>query len=283
MGSYDLPFQQQDISIEGSYTHHFQDSYYGTQYYKASQSTGFANLIWTHDLKDHTLLTGLTGKWQKYEDNSPAKTGFQNLIGMFLQDEWQATEAFTLLTGLRMDYHEAHGTIFSPRVNLKYAWSDWTTARLNLGSGFRQVHLFTEDHAALTGTREVLIREDLNPERSLNATLNLSHIYQAKNYGTGNLSLDIFYNYFTNRITPDYEISPDLVVYRNLDGYGITRGASLSASHDFKFPLSFKVAGTFQQAFQVTRKERKPIEKPFPLRQFFQVISNLLTAGRNLK
>lgn len=269
-GSYDFPFQDQDIRIDGSYTRHFQDSYYGTQYYKARQSTGFANLIWTHDLTDHTILTGLTGKWQQYQDNSPAKTGFQNLIpGMFLQDEWQATEAFTLLTGLRLDYHEAHGTIVSPRVNLKYAWSEWTNARLNLGSGFRQVHLFTEDHAALTGTREVLIREDLNPERSFNATFNLSHIYQTKTYGTGNLSLDVFYNYFTNRITPDYEISSDLVVYRNLDGYGITRGASLSASHDFRFPLSLKVAGTFQQAFQVNQNENQANRQAIPFTPSF--------------
>lgn len=264
-GSYDLPFPEQDISIDASYTHHFQDSYYGTQYYRARQSTGFANLIWTHNLPNHTILTGLTGKWQRYRDNSPAKTGFQNLIpGVFVQDEWQVSDAFTLLSGLRTDHHEAHGTIFSPRLNMKYAFSDWTSARLNLGSGFRQVHLFTEDHAALTGTREVVIRENLNPERSFNATLNLSHIYQTGNAGTGNLSADIFYNYFTNRITPDYEVSPDLVVYRNLDGYGITRGFSLSASHDFRFPLTLKAAGTFQEAFQVTDREQAKDRRSIP-------------------
>ena len=265
-GNYDIPLADEDLRLDFSYTHHDQDSYYGTEYYKAEQSTGFANLIWTNDWDQHTLLTGLTGRWEQYTDNSPAQTGFSNLIpGLFVQDEWSATDELTVLSGLRLDRHEAHGNIISPRLNLKYAWSEWTTARLNLGSGFRQVHLFTEDHAALTGTREVVIQEDLQPERSYNATVNLNHVYQTKSTGTGELNLDGFYNYFTNKITPDYDTDPDKVIYRNLDGYGITRGVSLSLSHDFQTPLTVKLSGTYQSAFQVSPQgpEQERTEIPF--------------------
>jgi outer membrane receptor for ferrienterochelin and colicins len=42
----------------------------------------------------------------------------------------------------------------------------------NFGTGFRVVNLFTEDHAALTGSREVVVKSDLQPERSVNGNLN---------------------------------------------------------------------------------------------------------------
>ena len=38
--------------------------------------------------------------------------------------------------------------------------------RLNAGTGFRLVNLFTEDHAFITGQREVKILEELKPEES---------------------------------------------------------------------------------------------------------------------
>jgi outer membrane receptor for ferrienterochelin and colicins len=34
------------------------------------------------------------------------------------------------------------------------------------------VNLFTEDHAALTGAREIIIANNLKPEQSINANLN---------------------------------------------------------------------------------------------------------------
>ena len=44
--------------------------------------------------------------------------------------------------------------------------------RLSFGSGYRVVQVFTEDHAALTGARDVIFLEDLNPERSWNFNIN---------------------------------------------------------------------------------------------------------------
>lgn len=263
IGNYDLPFDQEDVRLDFSYSQHKQDSYYGTEHYKAEQSTLFANLIWNKQLVNHKLLMGLTGRWEQYEDNSPAETNFNAIIpGVFVQDEWSIFKDLELLSGMRLDYQGDHGPIFSPRLNLKYEFDQWTTARLNIGTGFRQVHLFTEDHAALTGAREVEIREDLAPETSYNATFNVNHVYQTRHWGTGDVSLDVFYTHFRNKIIPDYDLDPNLVVYKNLEGYGISRGVSLSISHDFEFPLNFKLGGSYQQAYEVNESEGQQLREP---------------------
>ena len=260
IGSYQLPTKEY-FRVDFSYNLHNQDSYYGDTYYKADQSVYFANLIWNKEIERHDILSGLTYRYQTYEDNSPADTDEERFIpGVFVQDEYSITAKTTLLGGIRFDYHKAHGMITSPRLNVKHKLGRFTTARLNLGTGFRLVHLFTEDHAALTGSRTVSIEEDLQPEESYNATLNLNHIYTL-GASNGTLDLDLFYTYFTNKIIPDYETNKTLIIYDNLDGYGITRGASISWHHYFTFPLTVKIGGTFQDVFEMAEGKEGVFEK----------------------
>ena len=80
----------------------------------------------------------------------------------------------TLLLGLRYDRNSVHGNIFTPRLNYKWNAADqWTVVRLSAGSGYRVANIFTEDHAALTGARDVVVVSDLNPERSNNVNVNV--------------------------------------------------------------------------------------------------------------
>ena len=66
-----------------------------------------------------------------------------------------------LLLGMRYDYHSVHKNIFTTRVAWKWSLNDKQTIRVNAGTGFRVVSLFTEEHAALTGSRVVEVKEEL--------------------------------------------------------------------------------------------------------------------------
>ena len=63
---------------------------------------------------------------------------------------------------------------------------------------FRIVNLFTEDHAALTGARDVYIVEDLNPEESYNISLNINHVFTLGS-SSGTIDFDAFYTHFKKR------------------------------------------------------------------------------------
>jgi outer membrane receptor for ferrienterochelin and colicins len=252
IGSYQLPVSNHHLRIDYSYNFHDQDSYYGKTYYRAQQQIFFSNLLWNRKFGKHDVLTGLTLRYQLYNDNSFANTSDRKFIpGLFVQDEYSIGKTSVLLAGVRVDHHENHGFIFSPRLSFKQKIRTYTTVRLNSGTGFRLVHLFTEDHAALTGARQVVIKNNLEPEQSYNVNLNVNHVCSFAN-GTGTLDFDMFYTYFTNKIVPDYTIDPDLIVYDNLGGYGVTRGFAASINHAFAFPLRINVGGTFQDVYQVT-------------------------------
>ncbi len=281
IGAYALPIAKENIRIDYSYNNHAQNSVYGDVFYKARQSVAFANFIYDKPIKNHHLLSGLTLRYDTYEDNAQANTTQNNFIpGVFAQDTWDLPQRTTLLAGLRVDYQQTHGIIVSPRLNVKYDVAANTIARINLGTGFRRVNLFTEDHAALTGSRTVEIAENLLPERSYNINLNVNHNYSGRET-TGAIDLDVFYTYFTNRILPDYDTDINKIIYQNLKDYSISRGFAVSLQHNFGFPLTLNAGVTVQDVFLI---EKDDTGKKMKKAQIFSpAFSGTLTLNYSLK
>ncbi|MEQ8879876.1 MAG: TonB-dependent receptor [Cyclobacteriaceae bacterium] len=261
-GTYALPWVA-NVNLKYSLSTHDQDSFYGNDYYQASQDIVFANLIWNHSSQAHAILAGLTNRYQVYDDNTIATSANnsnapqnQFIPGVFVQDEWAATNRLTFLGGARLDHYSEHGYIFAPRFNVKYKPGEWTTLRSNFGTGFRVVNLFTEDHAFVTGQREVVIEEELMPEESYNFSFNLNHVYVIGN-SQGMIDMDAFYTYFTNKITPNYDIQ-DQIIYANSQGYAVSKGVGVSVQHQFDFPLAFNLGVNFQK---VTENEQGQVSE----------------------
>lgn len=253
LGQYELPVKE-DIKLAFSYNNHQQNSFYGTTPFHADQQISFAQLIWNKNIEKHNLLAGLAIRHTYYDDNTPATALETNLDvsspqndllpGVFVQDEFKVNDKVRLLSGYRFDHHPKHGGIHTPRIALKYSPNKVSVIRLNAGTGFRVVNIFTEDHAALTGAREVIIRENLNPERSYNANLNYMTKIITANTGFIGLDFTAFYTYFTNRITPDYTSNAQLIIYDNLDGFAISKGLSANIDLNLKNGLVLAAGGT---------------------------------------
>jgi len=245
LGKYQLPVKE-NILLSVSYNDHSQNSVYGAIPYLADQRIGFGQLTWDKVFAKHDLLFGSALKYNYYDDNTPATSGLAGnkadivwIPSLFVQDEVKFSKKHSLLTGIRYDYDKRHGSIFTPRLAYRWKFTDNDIIRLNTGTGFRVVNLFTEEHAALTGAREVIITEDLKPERSINVNLNyLKKIYSNDGTFIG-LDASAFYTYFNNVILPDYDTDPNLIIYKNLDGKSVSKG--ISANLDMAFPAGLKI------------------------------------------
>ena len=252
-GTYELPTSE-NISFQFSTNGHFQDSFYGTDTYDASQFIAFGQLVYNKQSGEkNNLLLGLAYRYTFYDDNTFAtldengninKPSKIHLPGIFLQDEIKLNNQNTLLLGTRWDYNSVHGSIFSPRINYKWNPKEQTDVfRLSIGNGFRVANIFTEDHAALTGAREVIFEDELKPETSWNVNLNyVKKINTENSFIT--LDASAFYTYFDNRILPDYETNSNKIIYANLDGYSVSKGISLNADILFTNGLSINAGGT---------------------------------------
>lgn len=249
-----------NVSLDFSYNYHRQKSFYGMVKYFATQQVAFAQLKWTKKIQSHDLLAGIPLRYTFYDDNTPGTATVNGinqpensfLPGIFVQDEWTLNKKLILLSGIRYDYNSRHGNIFTPRLSLKYSPDNNNTIRLSGGNGYRVVNLFTEDHAALTGAREVVIASALKPEQSWNGNINYNTFIR---HSKGFVSLDIsgFYTYFSNKITGDYFTDATRIIYDNLDGYAISKGITINTDLAFTNGLKLMVGTTLMDVFQVDK------------------------------
>lgn len=258
-GNYQLPFREK-VFFTFSGNAHDQNSVYGNLNYQAQQQIGFAQLTWNRLLGRHDLLAGLAYRHTFYDDNTPAtaaandininRAAHINLPGAFLQDEIKLDTNNTLLLGLRYDYNSIHGSILTPRINYKWNSDDQhNILRLSFGNGFRVANVFTEDHAALTGAREVIFINDLKPETSWNGNINFVKKMYTPGGGIFGLDATAFYTWFNNKIIADYETDPNKIIYNNLDGYAVSEGFSLNADLSLRNGLKFLIGGTLMDVY----------------------------------
>ncbi len=271
IGKYQLPVKEK-IMTSFSYSNHHQDSRYGNTSYIAQQNIIFGQLFWDKTLFDvHNLLLGTALRYNFYDDNTPATQSSDSLSptnkveeyvlpGIFIQDEMSINQKNKLLLGLRYDNDIRHGHIFTPRTNYKWSPNDNNIIRLSFGTGYRVVNLFTEDHAATTGSREVIVAEKLNPEQSYNVNLNYQKFINTS-FGFINFDGALFYTYFTNKIAPDYETNSNQIIYENLKGYAVSRGGSFNMVFNFSVPLNVKIGATFLDVYLMEENELGIIER----------------------
>lgn len=266
IGMYQLPVKEK-IMAQFSYNRHQQDSWYGVIPYMAEQQVLFAQMFWDKQWGSrHNFLLGGSYRYTFYDDNTPATTsadGLKNaaahtpLPGIFVQDEWMINEKSTLLAGYRYDYNEHHGNVHSPRIAYKFSPNSRNTLRASFGTGYRVVNLFTEDHAALTGARQVVITEALDPERSYNGNLNYVLKIPMHNAFVG-LDITGFYSYFTNKIVGDFDTDPGKIIYDNLKGHAVSRGVALNADVNFAFPLKILAGITYMNVYSIEDRLNMP-------------------------
>jgi len=247
LGKYQLPIDEK-VMLSMSYNDHNQNSVYGDVLYLADQRIGFGQMTWDKTAGNHDLLFGSAIRYNYYDDNTPATQSADEvwIPSLFIQDELKLAQKHSILGGVRYDYDQRHGNIFTPRAAYKWKVSDNDIFRVNAGTGFRVVNLFTEDHAALTGSRDVIIAEELKPERSVNVNLNYLKKIYADNGTFVGIDASAFYTHFSNIILPDYDTNPNQIIYDNLDGKSVSKG--LSANIDLVLPngLKFLVGATWQ-------------------------------------
>ncbi len=253
LGAYELPVTEKML-FSFSYTDHDQNSVYGDIPYLAKQRIGFGQLTLDKKINHHDILLGTALRYQFYDDNTTATIheDINWIPSFFVQDEIQLTEKHKLLLGARYDYNSNHGSIFTPRLAYKWKINDSNILRFNAGTGFRIVNLFTEEHAALTGSRDVIVLEKLKPERSYNVNLNYLKKFYSKNGNFIGLETTAWYTRFSNSIVPDYDTNPNQIIYKNLDGYAVTKGISTNVDLVFNTGLKMILGATYMD---VTKTE----------------------------
>jgi outer membrane receptor for ferrienterochelin and colicins len=113
------------------------------------QLSSFSEVSYNRKEEKSEWIGGLNLWTDKFSQNkiATAKAVDYNYttIGAFVQNIWNATEKFTLETGLRGDYQNEYGFFVLPRISALLKVNQKLSARLGGGLGYKTPTVFTED------------------------------------------------------------------------------------------------------------------------------------------
>jgi outer membrane receptor for ferrienterochelin and colicin len=272
-----VQFSQPELHSKTGYrmndTHHFlffasafqqdQTSYFGTSRYKGDQTNVYANLQYELNWdKDHILKTGISYRYLNLDENISFTQDSLNrtYAGQYLKEEkisgifaentfnWNDNK-LVLITGLRLDNHNTFGLYLTPRFLLKYNLTESTTARVSVGTGWRTVNLFSENINLLASSRDVIITEELKPERAVNYGVNLTQKIYGENVET-QLTLDFYRTQFQNQIFPDYDTEPTKAYISNFTGTSISNGFQAEVGFQFFERVGTKITYNYLDVYR---------------------------------
>lgn len=219
----------------GSYMETHQDSTPNVEYmrpYIATENTFTPTLTFATTIDNHNLMVGTQGHINRLEEsglytvvdsNSPylgqpyKSIGHKhaNELGAFIQDEWNVSDNFTVVPGIRIDHHESgekytsdkkvfdkdfpetsfKETSINPRIAIKYNPWENVAIRANFGTGFRAPYGFSEDLHLCSGSPRVWKSSELKGEKSI--SYNLSADYYGNHF---QVSANLFRTDLKNKI-----------------------------------------------------------------------------------
>lgn len=109
---------------------------------------------------------------QFYEYANSQRNYFQQTMGAFVQNTWQARRWLTIETGLRGDYVERFGFALLPRVSALFKFSEQFSSRLGGGLGYKVPTIFTEEAERVQFRDIYVTSRELERSHGLNLDFN---------------------------------------------------------------------------------------------------------------
>jgi len=219
----DKPYKGLGLVLNASL--HNTDSYFGFVNYDGRQRTLYGNLIYQSIINNtnHQFKTGvnylLDDYRETYKDSLMTRT--ESVPGAFFEYTYNHLEKFTLVAGLRADYHNLFGAFATPRLHLR--WQPWenTTFRVSGGRGQRTPNAFAEYYGYLVSGRTVRFwGQKIQPEVTWNYGISLTQTFHwfDKHW---DLVLDYYRTDFQNQLIVDTDHATPLashLYFYNLKG-----------------------------------------------------------------
>ena len=188
-----------------------------------------------------TLSRTYDGSYQKSE----------RIPGFFVENtfNWKDRDLI-LVTGVRGDLHNTFGFKLTPRALFKYNVTEHTTARASIGTGWRTINLFTENTNLLASSRDVIINQNLLPEKAINYGINLTQQFEGKNIEI-QVSTDYYLTQFYNQIFPDYFSEANKAIINNFTGKSISSSFQGEIGLEFFERIGIKTTYNYLDVYRV--------------------------------
>lgn len=258
------------LQLSGSY--YDQEFSFGIRDYNGSQKSMYANLIYQKSYgadmlgtTEHVLKIGASYYFDQFEENfmSTELNRIRNVPGVFTEYAYNPNPRFSMIAGLRTDYHSAFKTIFSPRLHLKYAFSENFNFRASASKGYREANIYSEQPMLWVSAKTL----DFNPQQlAKEAAWNFGANFLYKTEWHKKLPLtftiDLYRTQFTDQMLFDTYHSNDTIHVYALDGLSFSNYGQAQVDIEIINGLELRLAGKAEivkQTYKYNGLQYKPL------------------------
>ncbi|HIA11009.1 MAG TPA: TonB-dependent receptor [Flavobacteriales bacterium] len=238
------------LQLSGSY--HDQNSHFGLRRYTGNQKSFYSNLIYQSIIgnTNNVFKTGVSFVYDDYLEtlDSTDYKRIESTPGAFFEYTSRGLENFTMVLGLRADYHNNYGAFVTPRVHMRYALTETTVIRASAGRGLKTANIFSENIGVLASSRNIIIDGDANkpgfglrPEIAWNYGINVTQDFKL-DYRDGSIGVDFYRTDFQNQIVLDLDQNTQEAWYYNLDGVSYSNSFQATINYELMRKLDLRIA-----------------------------------------
>ncbi len=220
-----LKYKSMGLQLQYDYVN--QSNLLGNHIYLGKQNSFYGNFIYQSIIgtSDHVFKTGASFRNDNYQEQFDLQTYNRNEIvpGAFFEYTHKG-EKSTAILGMRADYHNLFGMLYSPRLHYRYPVNDKNIVRLSAGIAHRSPQVLIENQGYYLSGRQVKLpyssanfSDNLTQETATSVGISYTKYFKL-NYNSGTLIVDYFHTRFSNALIRDvYASGRELNVY-NLQG-----------------------------------------------------------------
>lgn len=256
----DKPYQS--VGLQLSALTHNHESYYGFNVHDADEKSFYSNLIYQSIIGNtsHKFKTGVSFLYDTFDErlyienginvagtltNSASFDRTELVPGAFVEYSYDDLQKFSLIAGVRVDQHNLFGTIFTPRLHVKYDVSPTTSLRASAGKGTRVANVISENTGVLASSRSFVFSNltsnkgyGFTPDEAWNYGLSLSQDFTL-DYRSGSVQVDYFFTDFKNQVVLDLDNTAREACFFGLTGKSYSH--SLQVQVDYELIRRFDV------------------------------------------
>ena len=237
LGSVINAIEGASVGSTFSLIYHNQKSFYGKNNYSGLEKSFYGNIIFEKELfsHEHKLNFGPSLLLDDFSEtyNETDFSRYEMVPGIFTQYTYEKHEKFSAILGYRADFHNIYGVFHTFRSHLKYHVNPTTTLRVSAGRGHRVANIFSENIGVLASSRELIIDDNLAPERAWNYGISMTKKFKISSRQNISWGVDFYRTDFESQVIVDLDADVNEARIYNLQGQ--------SYSNSFQTDLSINV------------------------------------------
>lgn len=255
------------MGLQLNYLDHQLRSTYGLRKYDGSQQTAYANFIFESYIfnTNYKYKLGSSFTNDVFRENLDLLNFSRNetTTGIFGEFVYDYKKKFNMIIGSRVDLNNYYGLFYTPRLHLRYAFTDNSVLRASAGRALRTANVFADNMGYMASSRNWIIQMTdstlpfgLKPERAWNYGVNFTQKFKL-NYKEAYVTIDLYRTDFDSQVIVDADEDPQSLYIYNLNGPSFSNTGQIEFGWEIRKRLFVKTAYRYVETMQKYKTEMR--------------------------